>query len=116
MQGLLGNLLICDSICLEALAYSPTEGQTQRLGRWEADASWQSYCIQLRVLSEEAGKRGPQGVQCQEWKSTNKGQNNNPALSLSELKNLKCGLNVEEFATDVDGGKGNGETMITKCF
>lgn len=83
MNGLLGNLLICDPVCLEALAYSPAQGQTQRLGWWEADASWQCYGIQLRFLSKKAGKRGTQGVQCQEWKSTNKGQNNNPALSLS---------------------------------
>ena len=57
MDGLLGNLLICDPVFLEALAYSLTEGQTQRLGWWEADASWQCYGIQLRFLSKEAGKK-----------------------------------------------------------
>lgn len=57
VEGLLGNLLICHPICLEALAYSPAEREAQRFGRWEAEESWQCYCIQLRFLSEEAGRR-----------------------------------------------------------
>lgn len=77
MEGLLSNLLICHPICLEALAYCPAEGEAQRFGRWEADESWQGYCIQLRFLSEKAGKRWKQerSDAKDENQPTSKGQN-----------------------------------------
>lgn len=86
-EGLLGNLLKCHPICLEALAFGSQKFRHKDLedeGQWRAG----SYCILLSFISKEAGKGWKRGRGVIPRMKTNQQRRHRTTLSLAS-ENLK---------------------------